>query len=215
MDCILIPVKRLDRAKLRLSRRLSPADRRRLGLAMLADVLRSTAQWPHRIVVTDDPDAEALGITSGCDLVPDPCNGLNNAIDTGSQRAVALGASSLLVLPSDVPLANPGDIAEIFGRPEQVVVVASADGGTNALLRRPANAISPAFGPASAHRHEKLARQSGLSFARLEVPSLELDIDRFADLYRLERSAGDRESVRLATQLIAGEKLSPARDMTG
>ena len=39
LESILIPVKRLDQAKLRLSQRLAPPDRRRLGLAMLADVL--------------------------------------------------------------------------------------------------------------------------------------------------------------------------------
>lgn len=202
MDCILIPVKRLDRAKLRLSRRLTPDDRRRLGLAMLADVLRAAEKWPHRLLVTEDPDAEALGLASGCDLVCDPRRGLNAALVAGSQRAVELGATSLLILPSDVPLVGADDIAELFGRPEQVVVVASADGGTNALLRRPPNGIAPSFGPASARRHLDTAARAGLETAEIQLDSLRLDIDRRADLTTLGDAALPRESVRLARRLL-------------
>ncbi|MBW3591649.1 MAG: 2-phospho-L-lactate guanylyltransferase [Actinobacteria bacterium] len=202
MDCILIPVKRFDRAKLRLSQRLTPADRRRLGLAMLADVLRSTEKWPHRLVVTEDPDAEAVGVSFGCDLVRDPRKGLNSAIVAGSQRAAEMGATSLLVLPADVPLVSSDDIAELFGRPEQVVVVASGDGGTNALMRRPPHAIPPAFGPASARRHLDLADQAGLETARMELSSLLLDIDRYADLAALKDAVPALESVRLARRLL-------------
>lgn len=202
MDCILIPVKRFDRAKLRLSQRLTPAARRRLGLAMLADVLRSTEKWPHRLVVTDDPDAEALSASFGCELVPDPGKGLNPAIVAGSHRAAETGAASLLVLPADVPLVSSDDVAELFGRPEQVVVVASGDGGTNALMRRPPHAIAPAFGPASARRHLDLAYRAGLETARMELRSLHLDIDRFADLAALKDAMPALESVQLARRLL-------------
>lgn len=206
MDAILIPVKRLDRAKLRLSARLAADDRRRLGLAMLADVLRATDQWPHRLMVTEDPDAEAVGLAFGCDLVREPRKGLNSAILAGSQRAVAMGATTLLVLPSDVPLVSTDDVVELFGRPEQVVVVPSADGGTNALMRRPPHAIAPAFGPASARRHLDLAARAGLEAARVDVASLALDIDRFTDLVRLLDSASVRPSVRLARRLLETEE---------
>lgn len=202
MDCILIPVKRLDRAKLRLSRRLTPDDRRRLGLAMLADVLRAAEKWSHRLLVTEDPDAEAVGIASGCDLVRDPRLGLNAAIAAGTHRAVELGATSLLILPSDVPLVSADDIAELFGRPEQVVVVSSADGGTNALLRRPPHAIAPSFGPASARRHVDTAARAGLETAEIQLESLQLDVDRCADLDALSKAAQPRESVRLARHLL-------------
>lgn len=202
MDCILIPVKRLDRAKIRLSKRLTPAERRRLGLAMLEDVLRSTEKWPHRLLVTEDPEAEAVGIAYGCEPVPDPCQGLNAAILAGSQRAIEIGATSLLVLPSDVPLVSPADVAELFGRTEQVVVVASADGGTNALLRRPPGAIAPAFGSASARRHVDMGVQAGLETAWLEMESLRLDIDRLTDLVVLRDATSTCDSVRLARKLL-------------
>ncbi|MEX2587773.1 MAG: 2-phospho-L-lactate guanylyltransferase [Actinomycetota bacterium] len=203
MDCILIPVKRLDHAQLRLSRLLTRADRRRLGLAMLADVLRSTEKWPRRLLVTEDPDAEAVGIAFGCDLVSDPRAGLNSAIAAGTQYAVEMGARTLLVLPSDVPLVDADDVAELFGRPEQVVVVASADGGTNALMRRPPGAIAPAFGPASARRHIDAASRAGLAATQIELGSLHLDIDRYSDLSALKDAVQPRDSVQLARKLLA------------
>lgn len=195
-------MKRLDRAKLRLSERLAPPDRRRLGLAMLADVLRATEKWSHRLVVTSDQDAEAVGLAFGCSLVADPGHGLNPAIATGTRRAAAAGATSLLVLPSDVPMVTPDDVAALFAYPEQVVVAPSGDGGTNALLRRPPAAVEPSFGPSSAAAHRQRAAEAGLSFRSVELASLLLDVDRYRDLVTLGRLANLRESVRLARELL-------------
>jgi 2-phospho-L-lactate guanylyltransferase len=122
LESILIPVKRLDQAKLRLSQRLAPPDRRRLGLAMLADVLRATEKWSHRLVVTNDPDAEAVGLAFGCALVSDPGEGLNAAVTAGTAAAVAGGSTTLLVLPSDVPMVTSDDVNALFWYPEQVTL---------------------------------------------------------------------------------------------
>lgn len=202
MEFLLIPVKRLDRAKLRLSERLAPRDRRRLGLAMLADVLHATGKWEHRMVVTSDQDAEAVGLAFGCALVADPGTGLNDAISAGTAAAVAAGCDSLLVLPSDVPMVSSDDVAELFARPEEVVLARSPDGGTNALLRRPPGALEPAFGRSSADAHRLRAQEAGLSFRELELGSLVLDIDGYSDLVRLGEQGNLRESVRLARELL-------------
>ncbi|HEX2052405.1 MAG TPA: 2-phospho-L-lactate guanylyltransferase [Actinomycetota bacterium] len=202
MESLLIPVKRLDQAKLRLSERLAPQDRRRLGLAMLADVLHATEKWDSRLVVTSDQDAEAVALAFGCALVTDPGTGLNDAIRAGTTAAVAAGADTLLVLPSDVPMVSPDDISALFARPEQVVIASSPDGGTNALIRRPPDAVEPAFGPASCHAHRRRAEQADLSWRVLELSSLVLDIDRYSDLVRLGEQENVRESVRLARELL-------------
>lgn len=202
MESILIPVKRLDRAKLRLSQRLAPPDRRRLGLAMLADVLRATEKWTARWIVTSDQDAEAVGLAFGCRLVADPGEGLNSAVDAGTEAAVAAGATSLLVLPSDVPMVTSDDVTALFGCPEDVVLAPSGDGGTNALLRRPPGVLAPAFGPSSAEFHVSRASDAGLTCRSVEMSSLVLDIDRYRDLVTLGSLANLRESVRLARELL-------------
>ena len=201
LETILIPVKRLDQAKLRLSEKLLPADRRRLGLAMLADVLRTTEKWPSRLIVTADPDAEAVGLAFGCSLVEDPGMGLNAALEAGTTAALKAGAASLLILPSDVPMASSDDVTALFARPEQVVIARSQDGGTNALLRRPPAAIGLRFGPRSAEAHRRAAEEEGLSCRVVELSSLLLDIDRFADLVQLGGLPNPRDSVQLAREL--------------
>lgn len=202
MESILIPVKRLDQAKLRLSRRLAPPDRRRLGLAMLADVLRATEKWAHRLVVTSDQDAEAVGLAFGCALVYDPGDGLNAAVAAGTEAAVSAGSTTLLVLPSDVPMVTSDDVTGIFACPENVVVAPSGDGGTNALLRRPPAVVEPSFGPSSADSHRRKALAAGVNYRSAEMSSLILDIDRYRDLVTLGSLANLRESVRLARELL-------------
>ncbi len=202
LESILIPVKRLDQAKLRLSQRLAPPDRRRLGLAMLADVLRATDKWTHRLIVTSDQDAEAVGLAFGCALVADPGEGLNAAVAAGTEAATAAGTTTLLVLPSDVPMVSPDDVNYLFSCSEEVVVAPSGDGGTNALLRRPPQALTPSFGPGSAERHRRSATSAGLSCRTVEMSSLVLDIDHYEDLVTLGGLANLRESVRLARELL-------------
>ncbi|MGQ0679088.1 MAG: 2-phospho-L-lactate guanylyltransferase [Actinomycetota bacterium] len=201
-EAVLIPVKSLDRAKLRLSQNLLPTDRRRLGLAMLADVLRATEKWPVKLVVTSDPDAEAVGLAFGCRLVADPGGGLNNALAAGTRTAVDLGINTLLILPADVPMVGPDDVASLFSSPHNVVIASSSDGGTNALLRRPPDCLPTAFGPGSARAHRRAAQERGLSCALIELDSLNLDIDRFTDLEHLSKLPNARDSVQLAADLV-------------
>jgi 2-phospho-L-lactate guanylyltransferase len=202
VEGILVPVKRLGEAKRRLARHLSPIDRRRLSLAMLADVLRAVESWTKRFLVTSDPDSEAVGLAFGCRVVADPPGGLNPSIDAGTSAAISAGATALLVLPADVPLVTPEDVAKILSLEIPVVIVPSQDGGTNALLRRPPGVIAPMFGPGSAEKHAAAAREAGVPFESLDVDSLRLDIDAPDDLQSLAEHDARRESVRIAREIL-------------
>lgn len=205
MDGILIPVKRLHEAKARLARILSPVARRRLGLAMFSDVLRATAKWEMRIVVTSDPDARLAAAEFGCTFVDDQGAGLNEAISLGTEHAARAQIDSLLVLASDVPLVSHEEIDELFRSTEEVVVAGSPDGGTNALLRRPSDAISPAFGRQSASAHEAAARDAGRSFLLYSSEGLAFDIDEPGDLHELAARDENLESVRVARECVRAE----------
>jgi 2-phospho-L-lactate guanylyltransferase len=203
VDSILIPVKRLDRAKLRLASRLLPKDRRRLGLAMLSDVLSATEAWPSRFIVTSDTEAAALARAFGCSLIPDLGGGLNQAVGHGTDVAKEAGVQRLLVLAADLPLVSAEDVAAAFGLDEQVVVVPSGDGGTNAFLRRPPDVIGSRFGPGSAAAHQALGQEAGVPTRTVNLPSLQLDIDRYADLVALGEVDSSRASVKLARELLS------------
>lgn len=58
-----------------------------------------------------------------------------------------------------------------------VIVAATRDGGTAALLRRPPTVIATAYGPGSADAHVALAAAAGVPVLRLDLPRLALDVD--------------------------------------
>jgi coenzyme F420-0:L-glutamate ligase/coenzyme F420-1:gamma-L-glutamate ligase len=81
------------------------------------------------------------------------------------------------------------------GTRAEVVIAAARDGGTNALLLSPPDAIAFRFGPGSAARHEAAARASGKSVERLLLPHLSRDLDRPEDLAEAVRRPLDAASV--------------------
>ncbi|MDQ4149209.1 MAG: 2-phospho-L-lactate guanylyltransferase [Actinomycetota bacterium] len=202
MDSILIPVKRLDRSKLRLAPAISPEGRRALSLAMLADVLEATSRWPSRFIVTSDPAAGALGERFSCRLVPDPGNGLNEAIRAGTEAALMEGCGRLLVLAADLPMVTTKAIEKLLSYREEVVIAPSHDGGTNALARRPPDAIPASYGPASAKAHLELAHSAGLTARTVQLPPIMLDVDQPDDLTSVTALANGSRSARLARDLL-------------
>jgi 2-phospho-L-lactate guanylyltransferase len=203
VEAILIPVKRLSESKLRLAAVLGPPQRRRLALSMLADVLLAAAGWPLRMVVTSDPDVADIASAAGWSIVTDPGSGLNHAVAEGTSVATSAGATTLLVLPFDVPLVTPRELEILFATDADVVVARSDDGGTSGLLRRPPGAITARFGPGSARSHAEAAGDAGLRGESLRLPGLSLDVDDPGDLRRLAASRLDHASVNVARELLA------------
>jgi 2-phospho-L-lactate guanylyltransferase len=202
VEAILIPVKRLSESKLRLAGVLDPAQRRRLALSMLSDVLLAGGGWPLRMVVTSDPDAASMARSAGWSVLPDPGSGLNDAVGEGTSALASAGARALLVLPFDVPLVTVGELEALFAVDADVVVARSDDGGTSGLLRRPPGAITPRFGPDSARSHAGAAGMAGLRVRSLRLPGLSLDVDDPGDLRRLAASSLDHASVTVARELL-------------
>ena len=64
----------------------------------------------------------------------------------------------------------------------RVQLAPSADGGTAALLRRPADAIAPHFGADSAKRHREAADRAGVGYHEVALRSLAIDLDAAADI---------------------------------
>lgn len=189
MIAALVPVKRLAQAKSRLGRVLSDGQRREFVLAMLEDVLRLLDGQPGiaaTAVVSADDDVLAFARRLGTQPIREPSSvrGLNAALASAAEVLVRQGASGLLVLPADVPLATPTDIEAILTAWQKapVVLCPSQSGGTGALALRPPQAISFRFGPHSSAAHRRAAAERGLTVAVVSQPGLALDIDRPEDL---------------------------------
>jgi 2-phospho-L-lactate/phosphoenolpyruvate guanylyltransferase len=181
-------------AKSRLASVLDSNERRHLTLSMLSDVLRACARARELggvVAVVDAPAARWAAERAGAIAIGDPGLGdMNAAVTRGIDVAAAHAATTVIVLPGDVPLVTPDDVAALVtaaGRhPRAVVVGASLDGqGTNALLLRPPHIIRPAFGPPSVERHVRAGRAAGAFTTILADLGLALDVDTPADLQKL------------------------------
>ncbi|RJO74963.1 2-phospho-L-lactate guanylyltransferase [Nocardia panacis] len=185
----VIAVKSLDRAKTRLADRLRPPDRARLVLAMLADTVTAAVAVPQLVSVTVvTPDAQVAALARELGAVPHPepprsQDSLNAALRAG---AVAVrhrhGPSELLALQADLPALRPAELADMLAAApaaRRALTVDHAGTGTAALLvRDPAAALDPRFGPDSARRH--LA--AGAVDLGGDWPGLRLDVDTAEDL---------------------------------
>jgi 2-phospho-L-lactate guanylyltransferase len=208
MDAGLLPVKRLDRAKGRLSGWMDPDERAALALALFEDALDlcSSTPWLHWWVVSDDEDVRKAAATRGFETVEDEGTGLNDALRVAIADIVGHGAESVTVIPSDVPLAYQEDIRDLVdtGATSDIVVVPSDDdGGTNGLFLSPPDLLDPRFGSASLKAHVDAAAERRLRCSILALPRLALDIDTIEDVDAfLERPAyGTSRARELLTRL--------------
>jgi 2-phospho-L-lactate guanylyltransferase len=208
MDAGLLPVKRLDRAKGRLSGWLDPAERTALARALFDDALDlcSSAPWLRWWVVSDDENVRKIAAGRGFETVADEGTGLNDALNLAISAIVRDGAETVTVIPSDVPLAYQEDIRDLVdtGATSDIVVVPSDDdGGTNGLFLSPPDLIEPRFGSASLKAHVDAAADRGLRCSILALPRLALDIDTIGDVDAfLERPAhGPSHARDLLTRL--------------
>ncbi len=200
---LLVPVKDLRRAKIRLAPLLSQKERRELALLMLKGLLEACAplagEW-RRVMVTNYPPAIAMARENGFEVLEEGRQSSESeSVDWACAALEGQGAAGVARVPLDLPLVRTDDLAELLAQAGQgldAVLVPSRDGtGTNALYRSPPTLFPSRFGAGSLALHEQLARERAVRYRVLELPSLALDID-------------DAEDVRT---LMAGGAPCPAR----
>jgi 2-phospho-L-lactate/phosphoenolpyruvate guanylyltransferase len=183
----LVPLRSPGAGKTRLATRLSPEQRAALAGAMLADVCHALAgSGVDRLVVAaGGAAAVAAAAALGLEVLHDPpdAGGLDPALRAAAARLGPVG--TLLVVTADLPRLTAEDVDAVLAADAEVVVAPTSDGGTGALLRRPPTAITTAYGPGSAGRHLRLAREAARRSAVVRRPGFAPDVDTWEDLRRL------------------------------
>ena len=186
----IVPVKSLAQAKSRLAGTLTPNERRALMIEMLGRVVRVlrhpatpvTTTW----LVSADPVALRLATSWGAQPLHEDASDLNSALTQARSCAFAHGAEAILVVPGDVPLITPADVAALAALLAHDTAVAlapdAAGHGTNALGLRRTAAIPFRFGPTSAAQHLAEAVARNLRIRWYHSPTLALDVDDPASL---------------------------------
>ena len=208
----LVPIKRLARAKTRLSAVLTATERRQLSLSMADDVLstlRRSRCLDGVTVLGDDPRDDgqiaALAASHGCEWIQE-----NHDLDFATNLVTAArvlerrGVGTLAYIPADLPCLDRRDVEALFDAHTGgvTVAVATADNGSNALVCTPPTAIAPSYGAPRRARHLTAARERGLAARSLVLEGFARDVDRPGDLNWLRGAAAVGMRTRAALQAI-------------
>ena len=182
---VVVPVKRLERAKTRLA--LSPELRRELALAMAMDSVAaclSASSVAAVLVVTDDETASTAMRALGAQVIRDePDAGLNPALSHGAQVLLSEHPQAgIVALSSDLPALSSPALSALLQHAssvEQACVADAAGTGTTVLTARSPAMLAPAFGAGSLQRHRAAGAVDLTSYAD---PRLRRDVDTTDDL---------------------------------
>ncbi len=193
MRALLLPVKDLQNAKMRLLGVLTAEERLGLAAAMLADTIRTVRgvlSAQKIFVVTNYEPVIRMAEENGWEVLrEDRQISESHSVDRASRVCEQRGVTGLLRVPLDVPLMQPGDLDELLAvecEEPALVIVPSRDGlGTNAILRKPPTLFPSHFGEGSFAKHVGEAERVGARVIFRKNPRLELDVDDQADLRAL------------------------------
>lgn len=155
---------------------------------MLADVvaaLRGSAMVGTITVAASGTEAAAAAAALALDVHLDPPGSQSLDAAVAAAASHLQEAGSLLVVMADLPRLQTSDVDEVLAHDADVVVAATRDGGTGALLRSPPATMPTAYGPRSAERHVRLAAQAGRTVVLTSTAGFEDDLDTLGDLRRL------------------------------
>jgi 2-phospho-L-lactate guanylyltransferase len=185
---VLLPLKRLHRAKTRLSG-FSPRDRSDVARAMAETVATTAAQVPgvdHVVVVTDEAwdHSAAPAVT----LPETGARGLNAALaDAARTIAGRWPDHGIAVLLADTAAATVEELSACLAAAsahERSMVADHEGSGTVLLACLPGIALDPRFGAGSHLAH---LRSGAVDLThRLDVPLMRRDLDTVADLTAVE-----------------------------
>ena len=173
-----------------------PAEHKSIVLAMLSDVLATATGVSRTVVVTGDEDGRVVATEMGAEVVDDPGGGQGAAV------AAALGlfpADAVVILNADVPCVVPYDLRSLVASTPRggIGLVASEDGRTNALSLPAPQLFEPLYGPNSAERFKRAAKDLQLEVVEAAIPNLADDVDTHEDLERVHARLGPRTRAAL------------------
>lgn len=186
--CVVIPMKSPKRSKQRLVGSLSDSAREKLSLTLFENTLAFFQRhFPMLDVLVVSESLEVLSLAQAYEantLFDDGEKGLNGALDFACDWVKQSGYDSQLIVPSDIAVLDPEEITTLMTaiHNAQVVIAVAKDGGTNALLTSPPDAIHFEYGCDSASAHKANAMNNRLVCRSLHLANLALDIDQSEDL---------------------------------
>ena len=189
----IIPVKRFENSKTRLSSMLSADERIELASLMLDDTLATLrVRGLQILVVSGDRRAKQIADSHGARFIhEEKDSGVNSAVALADRYCIDAGADESMVVPQDLPLLNAGDINQIIASAKEERCMAVCPSlrydGTNVLLRRPPDVIKTHYDNNSYAMHMKSASDAGVPAHVIKPERLMFDIDTPEDVAHLAK----------------------------
>lgn len=191
----IVPVKRFENAKTRLSSMLDTEDRIRLSSLMLEDTLQILSVAPpltQVIIVSADKRADEIATKHGAKFLPEEKEkGVNSAVALADGYCIEKeAADATIVIPHDLPLLDTIVISKACELAEKestcIVICPSVRyDGTNMLLKKPPSVIGTFYETDSYNMHVRTAIKLGIPVKPLLSKSLMYDIDTPEDALQL------------------------------
>jgi 2-phospho-L-lactate guanylyltransferase len=192
----VVPVRSFETAKSRLSGILDAQARESLARNMFDHVLRVLSATPGVAgiaVVTDSDRVAAVARAGGAVSVFDPpsAGALSDCVDCGLRDIAERGATTGLVLMSDLPALTVDSVEGLLRELDRfdVVVVRDTSGQhTNALGLRLGTPFRTSFGrPDSFEHHCASAKHARLSLSTPDSEAVAFDVDTPGDYERSQQ----------------------------
>jgi len=192
----IVPVKPLNKGKSRLAEILSPDRRVLLNTTMFTRTIRVLKAVPEiKQIIVVSRDSSVLSLARNFNVKTIQEEGiieLNKAISRAAAIAKAYQATSIIIIPSDLPLLEAEDISAFLKHKkngsEIIVAPDRRNEGTNGLYVSPPDLIQFKFGINSFNLHIDQAKQKNINVSIHESVPFGLDIDIPQDLEALKNT---------------------------
>lgn len=200
MDAVLLLVK--FNGKQRLKNVYTEEQRRKLILFLFKKMLKVLEGFTVYVATPDGLSGDKFTV------IRDEWGDINKVIS----KARCMVPEDLLILPSDLPFLERDDIDLVIG--EEICIVPSQDGGTNALFLPHNTDFVTQFGEDSFEKHVKLLEEKNLEYEIYESDNFR-DIDTEKDiLWTLEHRKNSEFSKFVKKELVAPSSLSEYMEKT-
>ena len=187
----LVPVKRFESSKSRLSSVLNVIERTELSQLLLTNtlsVLTEASTVSEIVIVSSDEGAMEIARKNGAEVLRESeDHGVNAAIARADDYSIENGAEATVVIPQDLPLLVAADVNMICRKaesPDRCLVVCPSIryDGSNALLRKPSRLLKTSYDQDSFNAHIRAATKSGIPIKVFLSKRIMLDLDTTEDL---------------------------------
>jgi 2-phospho-L-lactate guanylyltransferase len=187
----IIPVKPFEEGKSRLSAVLEPSRRTEFNRELFDRTVAKLVVFPgatQTIVVSRSETVLEQARRAGMVAVTEIGDALNDALSLASEVARERGATSIVVVPTDLPLIDASLLERVVSNAnaEKTCVLAPDEPrqGTNLMVVTPPDDTIFQFGGHSFEKHQILAKSRGYSVKIVDDARLAFDIDNPADYER-------------------------------